>query len=260
MIAKDRASALLTKQKQEIPELQNRKRFSPDFKKWKRDTQVVIAKIFGEGSRAEADFNAIRYSVGAFTLNTPDSTFQAAYVDGLAAAGALLDSFLREIAEFWDDRFNAAPDAAITIAQLLAKFHTVARQLRVRHASRPTLSIADEYDVQDLLHSLLKVFFDDIRAEEYTPSYAGGSSRMDFLLKNHQTVLEVKKTRDGLDQKEVGDQLLVDIQRYRIHPDCKTLVCFVYDPEGSIGNPAGLEGDLSREIDGLNVRVYVFPK
>ena len=28
--------------------------------------------------------------------------------------------------------------------------------------------------------------FDDIRPEEYTPSYAGGSSRIDFLLKDEK--------------------------------------------------------------------------
>ena len=45
-----------------------------------------------------------------------------------------------------------------------------------------------------LLHALLLLYFDDIRAEEWTPSYAGKSARMDFLLKNEGVVIEVKKT------------------------------------------------------------------
>jgi hypothetical protein len=49
-----------------------------------------------------------------------------------------------------------------------------------RHDGRPTLGVGDEYDVQDLLHALLRLFFDDIRPEERTPSYAGESTRMDF--------------------------------------------------------------------------------
>jgi hypothetical protein len=260
-ISRERALGLLKKQKEHIPGLQRQKRFCPDFKKWKRDTEVVIGKIFGEESKAQTDFDAIHYSLGIFSSGTPDFEFQAAYVGGLAAAEALLDSCVSEIEEFWDEgAAGTKPDPLHLVSHLLSRFHAVARQLRVRHAARPTLNISDEYDVQDLLHALLKLSFNDIRPEETTPSYAGGASRMDFLLKDEQTVVEVKRTRDGLEQKEVGDQLLVDIQRYRAHPDCKRLICFVYDPEGRIGNPAGLEKDLSREIDGLSVHVLIHPR
>ncbi|WNC14883.1 hypothetical protein [Brevibacillus brevis] len=144
---------------------------------------------------------------------------------------------------------------------LFVKFHSVARQLRVRHSKRDTLDVNDEYDVQDLLHALLKIYFDDIRVEEWTPSYAGSSKRMDFLLKNEGIVVEVKKTRDKLSDKEVGEQLIIDTATYEVHPNCKTLVCFVYDPEGRIGNPKGLENDLSKESEqGMNVYTYIFPK
>ena len=146
------------------------------------------------------------------------------------------------------------------IPKLLNSFHNVARQLLNRHNNRDTLKIHDEYDVQDLLHSLLRIQFDDIRAEEYTPSYAGSSSRVDFLLKKEKIVIEVKKTRNGLADKEVGDQLLLDTQHYKAHPDCKKLICFVYDPENRIQNPRGLEDDLnSISSEDLIVEVYVRP-
>jgi len=142
----------------------------------------------------------------------------------------------------------------------VSRFHLVAKQLLERHGNRDTFKVEDEYDVQDLLHALLKIFFNDIRAEEYTPSYAGKSSRMDFLLKDHQMVIETKMTRKGLGVKEVGDQLIIDITRYASHPGCQTLICFVYDPDGRISNPAEIENDLSRERDGFIVKVLVFPK
>lgn len=149
----------------------------------------------------------------------------------------------------------------LVLEKIFNRFHQVARQLRSRREERPTIDVSDEYDVQDLLHSLLKLQFDDIRPEEWTPSYAGGSSRMDFLLKNEQLVVEVKKTRDNLRDSAIGEQLIVDIAKYKEHPDCKTLVCFIYDAEGLIANPTGLENDLnSSSTDGLIVRVYVFPK
>ncbi len=153
-----------------------------------------------------------------------------------------------------------SPNALATIERLIRRFHITAQQLRQRHDNRPTLDVADEYDVQDLLHALLKIYFDDIRPEEWTPSYAGGAARMDFLLKVEKTVVEAKKTRPGLSAREIGNQLLEDIGRYQVHPDCQTLVCFVYDPEWRIVNPSGLENDLSRSANGINVKVIIAPR
>ena len=149
----------------------------------------------------------------------------------------------------------------IVLERIFSKFHAIAKQLRHRHANRETLDITDEYDVQDLLHGLLIVFSDDIRAEEVTPNYAGKSARIDFLLKQEGIAIEVKMTRKGLGNKEIGDQLLLDIERYKEHQDCSTLVCFVYDPEGRIGNLNGFISDLEKQSkEDLSVRVFINPE
>lgn len=127
---------------------------------------------------------------------------------------------------------------------LFERFHVMARQLRRRYANRNSLTITDEYDVQDLLNSLLLLFFEDVRPEEWTPSYAGGCNRIDFLVKDEEIAIEVKMTRPGLKDKELGEQLLIDIAKYKTHPHCKKLYCFVYDPDGFIRNPRGIEKDL----------------
>ena len=145
------------------------------------------------------------------------------------------------------------------LSKIFEKFHICARQLKRRHAGRPTLEIKDEYDVQDLLNAILRLHFEDVRTEEWTPSYAGGNNRKDFLLKNEEISIEVKMTRDGLKDKELGDQLIIDIAKYKTHPKCKFLYCFVFDPEGYIRNPRGLEHDLTKEHDGLSVKVYIRP-
>lgn len=139
------------------------------------------------------------------------------------------------------------------------RFHIVVKQLRNRHNSRPTIDVDDEYDVQDLLHGLLRLFFNDVRAEEWCPSYAGGSSRMDFLLKDEKIILEVKKTRKGLDDKELGKQLIEDKAKYQVHPDCKKLICFIYDPEGRIINPQGLINDLKSQNGAFEVTIIIKP-
>jgi len=150
-------------------------------------------------------------------------------------------------------------DAMPQLRLVLSRFHAVVIELRRRHESRSTLEVVDEYDVQDLLRGLLTLFFDDIRPEEWTPSYAGKSARVDFFLKQEGILVEVKKTRPGLNEKSIGDQLIIDIDRYRRMAECKSLVCFVYDPDHRISNPAGLQTDLSRSEDGFSVEVFVFP-
>ncbi len=158
------------------------------------------------------------------------------------------------------DADRKADDPFALVTRLCERFNAVARQLRARHDNRPTLNVTDEYDVQDLLHGLLLVFFEDVRAEEWTPSYAGGAGRMDFLLKTEQLVIETKMARQGLNAKKLGDELLIDIGRYKAHGDCKQLVCFVYDPAGHVRNPAAIENDLTKTHDGLPVHVFIRPQ
>ena len=146
------------------------------------------------------------------------------------------------------------------VEQICSRFHLVAKQLKSRYSDRETLIVNDEYDAQDLLHALLHIYFDDIRPEEWTPSYAGGCSRVDFLLKQEQIIIEVKKTRKSLKEKDIGDQLIIDSQKYRAHPDCKKLLCFVYDLEGWISNPRGLENDLNSIEDDFETKVLIVPK
>jgi len=163
--------------------------------------------------------------------------------------GSLSSRLVRqlEIKSQIDSQGEDFVDSLEKIKILCDRFHAVSRQLRSRYNNRPTLEVEDEYDVQDLLHALLKVYFDDIRKEEWTPSYAGSSSRVDFLIKQEKLVIEVKRTRGNLRDRQVGEQLILDIAKYKEHPDCKTLVCFVYDPEGRISNATGLITDISKQ-------------
>lgn len=89
----------------------------------------------------------------------------------------------------------------LRVEKILSRFWLVANQLRERPRNKRPYSIEDEYDVQDLLHAILKLDFDDIRREEWTPSYAGGASKIDLVLKEEKIIIEVKKTRDDLREK-----------------------------------------------------------
>lgn len=154
---------------------------------------------------------------------------------------------------------NSALQIDQLLTKLLANFHRAVRQLRQRHDNRVPYAINDEYDAQDLLHAILTAYFDDVRPEEYTPSYAGSSSKVDFLLKAEKAVIEVKFATQKLREKQIGEQLIIDIKKYAGHPDCSRLYCLVYDPNENIKNAIGFERDLSGIHGTLTVKVVVVP-
>ena len=144
--------------------------------------------------------------------------------------------------------------------KICQRFHAVARQLRLRGEYRSTLNVDDEFDVQDLLHALLRQHFDDIGTDEWAPAYGTGASHTTFLLDHDRLAIVVKKTRTGLTRKDLADQVRTDTERYRARGRCTQLLCFIYDPEGRIGNPRGLENELTNTSEHFTVDVVVAPK
>jgi len=155
---------------------------------------------------------------------------------------------------------QAGSDPAELVKMLCCRFHSVARQLRLRGEYRATLSVEDEFDAQDLLHALLRIQFDNIDTDEWTPSYSNGTPRTTLLLNDGRLAVIVKKTRPGLNAKDLSDQLQIDAERYRSHGRCTTLLCFMYDPDGRIGNPRGLEASLASVSKSFVIDVLVAPK
>jgi hypothetical protein len=147
-----------------------------------------------------------------------------------------------------------------TTKKLCQRFHVVARQLRLRGEYRSTVNIEDEFDLQDLMHALLRVHFDDIGTDEWTPAYTDGTSRTTFLLDHDRLAIVVKKTRTGLSRKDLMEQVRADVERYRARGRCTHLLCFIYDPDGRVGNSRGLESELSSTSEHFTIDVVVAPK
>jgi len=258
------AKTKIEKHIKEIRKVKATALFGPTYTKWQRDTRITLSNIFKDKQKTAQEFQQLTDMLNYRVHSTPTEGQENEYCKELERVESFLESCIREIDEYWSDEENPKNNnewGILEIVEMLcSKFHVVARQLTMRREDRPTIEIKDEYDVQDLFHGLLRIFFNDSRPEEWAPSYAGKASRMDFLLKEHSTVIEIKMARPGLDSKMIGTQLIEDIARYRMHPDCKTLICFVYDPKGLVSNPAGLENDLSRLEGDLAVKVLVLPK
>ncbi|WP_041689788.1 hypothetical protein [Enterobacter sp. 638] len=222
---------------------------SPKYKTWIARAKKLITDSYGKDSdfytgfvEAESGFYASNHEILTKQLKP---AFDAAKADLVYSIPAISNALAN------------INDGLELIINILNKFPAFCRQLKKRHDGRPTIEISDEYDVQDLVHSLLVLHFDDVRAEEASPSYAGSSSRQDFLLKKEKIVIEVKKTRKTLSAGKIGEELIIDMARYCAHPDCDTLVCFVYDPDGWVNNPKGVISDLERGDTEGKTRVVI---
>lgn len=146
---------------------------------------------------------------------------------------------------------QAAP--SVVLDELSAVFRRLPSYLAVlgnaasEHVAPPTL--ADEADLQVLVHSILRLLYDDVRREDSAPAHAGGSTRPDFVLPEARVLVETKYVRPTLPDRRLGDELLQDVGRYHVHPECGAIFILVYDPRRLLNNPAAIERDVSRASD-----------
>jgi len=150
-----------------------------------------------------------------------------------------------------------ALDAVKVVLKIGSRFLNVQRELARRRAGKPIMTIDDEYDAQDLVRSLLALFFDDVRPEEVAAPIAGGSSRIDFVLPSFELAIELKYTRSSMSDRDLGEELIIDRERYSSRKDVRHLVCLVFDHDGHLRNPRGLERDLSHEASTESFAVTV---
>jgi hypothetical protein len=154
---------------------------------------------------------------------------------------------------------ETAPSAVLD--ELAALFGRLGEFLSVlktaESAAVPAPVLANEADLQVLVHALLRLHYDDVRPEDPVSKHAGGSSRVDFALPEAGVVVETKMTRAGLADRQVGEELLIDFGRYGQHPACRAVLAVVYDPDRRISNPAGLVHDLDRPDGTPATRVVV---
>ncbi len=232
-------------------------RYSPEWLSWSNRVFVILDSSFKDNS---SPIKLINYCKQIQVFGCYEDKFlqlKSFLVNALKSSISILeDDLYHEIK--YDEVIQ--PDALELVKMIISRFHLVARQLKIRHSNRVALEINDEYDTQDLLHALLKLFFKDIRPEVAVPNFAEKNSRLDFFIVDAGIGIEVKKTRESMDAKELGKQLIDDIARYKMLPNLKTLVFFVYDPDEWINNPVGLENDLCQKNDTLNIEVFVVPK
>jgi hypothetical protein len=161
----------------------------------------------------------------------------------------------------FDDYQGDSNKSAIDKIELIFdRFEKIARQLKERNReNKESLKIQDEYDVQYLLHTLLRIYFDDVRDETYFKQHAGVSPRIDFLIEEEKIGIETKVASQNKRAKRIRSELAEDKEQYKSDNMCKVLLCFIYDPNHVLRNPAELEKDISERHPNLETRVTITP-
>ena len=109
----------IEKLQQQIDAIEPLKRkaiFSPEFKKWKRDTEVAIERIFSKDGRHLSDLKNIMFLGGV--IGAPDHQKDRAFRKGLATADGILKSMIDEIKE-WGIGRDATSQTDIAASQSL---------------------------------------------------------------------------------------------------------------------------------------------
>jgi REase_DpnII-MboI len=243
---------------EDIDSLRDLNSLSSYFKAWHTKVMRSIEEVCGDNSEYAQSFMKIQYRGNKD--RAPELLNKKAFQAGLDEAKLLISKIIRFVEAENLSSENPHQNDVQVVLNLCRRFPRVIRQITTKYRDRKVDDIKDEYDVQHFFHSLLISQFDDIRPEDVSSNYGGASSRVDFLLKHQGIVVEIKKTGRNLRGKEIGEQLMIDTRRYGSNQEFKTLICFVYDPELLIANPAGLISDLDGMHDGIDVKVVISPQ
>jgi hypothetical protein len=156
----------------------------------------------------------------------------------------------------WARRPPPSGSPGAVLEALLRRLPRVARQLRQRQGDRTPFRVEDAHDLEDLTRALLPVYFDDVRPQCRTPTYAPGR-RTDFLLAAERIILVVKQVTSARGETALTEEAREDVAHYARQPGCGTLVLLFYDPQGLLPDPAAFEAAGIRTEGELSVRSVV---
>lgn len=127
---------------------------------------------------------------------------------------------------------QAAPEPDVAMVERLCRrLPQSARILGTRsRKDKRAFEVEDEYDVQDLLHAVLRAYFKYPVQEDPLPKVAGAkSSRADISIQDLGVLIEVKYARGPQDQRRIFEEHSQDLLLYAQWPHLKTLVLLIYN-------------------------------
>ncbi|MBM4056231.1 MAG: response regulator [Planctomycetes bacterium] len=147
------------------------------------------------------------------------------------------------------------------IEKILANFsNSIIKITKNRRKAHDLFKVVDEYDVQDIIYTMLKPIFNDITDEDPVRKVGGKSSKIDFFIPSENIGLEIKMIKENeSDESKYIDELKKDFESYSIE-DMEYLICFVYDPykkTNDANNFYSLNGKRNIKNTHFNVKCIV---
>jgi hypothetical protein len=215
-----------------------------------RDHDAIKAmKIVQTAQRSNVYEAARSRQLGAAGILTFAGVGFAAFQEGVDFTHELLASTLAA----------KAPSAdVVTLLQVCARLQQAAKPLEHRRQGKTPFAISDEYDVQDLLHSLVRAYFKFVVSEEPIKKLANAkATRADFVVEALGTIVEVKYVHGPNDQGRIVKELGEDLLFYEQWEHLKVFIYLVYNAS-DLRDPEALDTlSGTRSSGGMQYEVYV---
>lgn len=136
-----------------------------------------------------------------------------------------------------------APDADLALVErVCTRIGYAARILCNRpRKGKKSYAISDEYDVQDLLHAVLRAHLKySVQEDPLAKVAAARSGRIDISVEDLGILIEVKYVRSPKDQKAIFDDFSRDLVLYAAWKPLKTLLYVIYN-SSDLADPEALQ-------------------
>lgn len=157
------------------------------------------------------------------------------------------------------DRYNqnSEPSPENTDIERILRRFPIAVSVLSSEDGTGKLEMNDESDVQALLAAALNLYFEDVRREVSVEDFAGSSGRIDLIVGDVETGIEVKITRQNRSRAELVEQLTKAKASYTRHSDIARLFIFIYvaDPAHRPNIP-----EIRNDIEDGHTRLAVVPQ
>lgn len=160
------------------------------------DPELALDQISDDRIRSQVEeYNRWTISIGQADTAFCFAAFLSEYLENLCCGG-MSDRY-----EFLTESYTG--DRRFILTEILEMFPTSAAHLSNRMGNRHLYELEEEQDVRDLLYVIIKSVFPDARIEEHTRVHAGGSKRIDIVVPDISTVVEIKYIRSSRHAKKL---------------------------------------------------------
>ncbi len=147
---------------------------------------------------------------------------------------------------------NILPDIHLVI-NILDRFPDIVSRWKYRRKNKENFEIVDEYDIQDIVYTMLKGSFPTLQYENPNQKSGITSSISDFTIDELRLFIETKYINDKEDGKRIQEECKKDLVSYSKQESCNTIIFFIYDPNHCIDNRDAFRESLGNKFsDGKN--------